>query len=208
MKMKLYNQEGTVVGDVELPSAIFEVSVNPDVIHQVIVAQEANARVALAHTKTRGEVRGGGKKPWRQKGTGRARHGSIRSPLWVGGGITFGPRSNRNFSQKVNQKMKRKALKMALSDKASSDAMVILDQLTIDAPKSKTAASLLAKLPTKGGTTLVVLPDSNSNVIKSFRNIPTVKTIRADSLNVGDLLTYQYVLLPKASLTVVEKIYT
>ncbi|MEK7158378.1 MAG: 50S ribosomal protein L4, partial [Patescibacteria group bacterium] len=153
-------------------------------------------------------VRGGGRKPWKQKGTGRARHGSIRSPLWVGGGITFGPRSERNFSQKVNQKMKRKALKMVLSDKATSESTVVLDQLTMNAPKSRTAVALLEKLPMKGETTLVILPNSDANVIKSFRNIPRVKTIRADSLNVGDLLTYRYILFPKESLAMMERTYS
>jgi len=137
LKIKIYNQSGTVVKEGKLNPEIFGVAVKESVVHQVAVAQMANARVAIADTKDRSEVRGGGKKPWRQKGTGRARQGSIRSPLWKGGGVVFGPKSARNFYQKINKKMKRKALFMCLSDKVSNNFLVVIDKLNLTAGKTK-----------------------------------------------------------------------
>ncbi len=137
LKIKIYSQNGNVVKETELNPEIFGVAVKESVVHQVAVAQMANARVAIADTKDRSEVRGGGKKPWRQKGTGRARQGSIRSPLWKGGGVVFGPKSARNFSQKINKKMKRKALFMCLSDKVNNNFLVVIDQLKLTAGKTK-----------------------------------------------------------------------
>ena len=129
MKVSVYNQEGKEVGKVLLPKEIFEVKVNPDLVHQVVVCQMANRRQPIAHTKDRGEVRGGGRKPWSQKGTGRARHGSIRSPLWIGGGVTFGPRKEKIFKKKIPKKMRRKALFMVLSGKAKENLLLVLDKL-------------------------------------------------------------------------------
>src|SRR3989339_770912 len=131
MKVPVYNQKGETVSEMELPKEILEVSPNPDLVHHVVVAQQANRRQIIAHTKTRGEVRGGGKKPWRQKGTGRARHGSIRSPLWKGGGVTFGPRNDRVYEQDINRKMRRKALMVILSDKARTNTLLIVDALNL-----------------------------------------------------------------------------
>ena len=136
-KVSVYNSEAKKIKDVELNPEIFGIEVKESVVHQVAVAQMANSRDAIAHTKTRGEVRGGGKKPWRQKGTGRARHGSSRSPLWIGGGVTFGPRSDRNFSQKVNKKMKIKALFMCLSDKVAESNLFLLDKMSLSEGKTR-----------------------------------------------------------------------
>lgn len=143
---QVYSQEGEKVKELALNPVIFGVEVTEELVHQTYVAQTANARVAIAHTKQRGEISGGGRKPWRQKGTGRARHGSSRSPLWVGGAVTFGPTKDRNFSQKINKKMKRKALFMCLSDKAKNDFLVVLDKLSLESAKTKDFISVLASL--------------------------------------------------------------
>jgi large subunit ribosomal protein L4 len=146
LKIKVYNQEGKEVGEEKLDPAVFGVKVKPELVHQAVVAQMAKARVPIAHTKTRGEVRGGGKKPWRQKGTGRARVGSTRSPIWRGGGITFGPRKNRVFAQKINKKARRKALLMCLSDKKASGWMVVLNKLELGKGKTKELVKVLESL--------------------------------------------------------------
>src|SRR3989339_638830 len=146
MNLPIYNIEGHETGKISLNPKIFGVKTKSWILHQVIVAQQANSRVNVAHTKTRGEVRGGGKKPWKQKGTGRARHGSIRSPLWRGGGITFGPLNTRNFKIKVNQKVKTQALMMALSEKVNEKALIILEQLSFDVIKTKNIVDLFKKL--------------------------------------------------------------
>jgi len=143
---QVFDQTGKEVKKIDLNPAVFGVEIKESVVHQIAVAHMANSRVAIAHTKTRGEVRGGGKKPWAQKGTGRARHGSSRSPIWVGGGVTFGPRKDRNFAQKVNKKMKRKALFMCLTDKVNSDLFFVLDKLSIKEGKTKEMTSFLEGL--------------------------------------------------------------
>lgn len=203
----LYNQEGKDVGTKELPKRIFDVPVKPSVVERAVVTQRANARVAIAHTKTRGEVRGGGKKPWRQKGTGRARHGSIRSPIWKGGGVTFGPRKDRNFSLKMNKKERQQALFMTLTDKVAQKNLVLLDALTIAAIKTKPFATMLRKLPVKN-TVLVAIPEKSENLEKSARNIPGVTVIRANSLNVIDVLNHKTLVMPEAAVAVIEKTYT
>ncbi|MBI5404939.1 MAG: 50S ribosomal protein L4 [Candidatus Kerfeldbacteria bacterium] len=205
--VKLYNLEGAAAGTTELPDRIFGVKVKSDVVEQAVLAQRNNARVAIAHTKTRGEVRGGGKKPWRQKGTGRARHGSIRSPIWKGGGVTFGPRNTRNFSVKINKKQKQQALFMALSDKVANERLILVDQLTLAQPKTKLFAQIMKKLPIKGST-LVVLPGANMALIKSSRNIPGVTPIRGDSLNVLDVVKHVSILMPAESVDVITKTFT
>ena len=137
LKVLTYTQNGKESGKAELPSEIFDVKMNSDLVHQVVIAQMSNQRQVIAHTKDKSEVRGGGKKPWKQKGTGRARHGSIRSPIWKGGGVTFGPTKDRNFKKKINKKMRRKALFMVLSSKVKDKEMIILDELKIEKPKTK-----------------------------------------------------------------------
>jgi len=144
--IKIYNQEAEPVGEIKLSDKVFGVKVNESLVHQAMVTQMANQRQVLAHTKDRSEVRGGGRKPWRQKGTGRARAGSIRSPIWIGGGVTFGPRKERNFKKKINQKMKQKAILMVLSDKVANNNLMILDKLEMKEFKTKMFAEMLKKL--------------------------------------------------------------
>lgn len=207
-KVKLYNQEGKVVGDVELTPSIFEVEVSEHVVHEAVVAQLGNRRQVLAHTKTRGEVRGGGRKPWKQKGTGRARHGSRRSPIWVGGGITFGPRKNRNFSKKINKKVRRQAICMVLSDRVKDDRLVALEGLQIENGKTKLLVDVLKKLPSKDKKILLVVESKNMEVRRAAKNIPFVTTISPNSMNVLDLLRYPYIVAPKAEIETITKVYS
>lgn len=204
MKATVYNQEGKEVSQTLLSKEIFGVELNPDLLHQVVVAQMANRRRVIAHTKTRGEVRGGGRKPWKQKGTGRARHGSIRSPLWKGGGTVFGPRKEKNYKQKINKKMRRSALLMVLSSKAKDNELVILEDLKIEKPKTKLIVEILNKLPVKDKTTLIALPEKDENIIKASRNIARIETIEARNLNALDLLNYKYLLMPKEAIKAIE----
>ena len=207
MKVAIYNQAGKESGEQELSPAIFGVKVKDAVIHQAVVAQQANARVALGHTKTRGEVRGGGKKPWKQKGTGRARHGSIRSPIWRGGGITFGPLSNRNFSQKINRKVKRQAICMALSDKVVSKNLLVVDTFDLADKKTKIVVGILKALPLKRGKTMIALSKKEKSAGRLAVNINRVMPIWAGSLNVVDLLKYVNLVTTVEGIKEMEKIY-
>src|SRR6056297_902049 len=177
-----YNSKGEKTAEIDLSDDIFDIEINKEVVHQVVTAQLAKVRSGTASTKTRSEVRGGGRKPWRQKGTGRARHGSIRSPLWVGGGITFGPKP-RSYNKKVNKKMKRLAVKSVLSDKAQNDGIMILDELKMDEVKTKNMVNLLEELGLKDKKVLIVLPGKDEKTYLSARNIPHVKTLVLDGLN-------------------------
>jgi large subunit ribosomal protein L4 len=207
MKANVYNQKGEQVSEVLLPKEIFGVEMNRDLVHQVVSAQIANKRQKIAKTKDRAEARGGGRKPWRQKGTGRARHGSIRSPLWKGGGVTFGPRPERVLKKKITKKMKRKALFMVLSAKAKDKQVLVLDNLKLDRPKTKLMAEILNKLFLKQGTGLVVLPGKEDNLIKSTRNIKGAKPLSAKDLNAFDLLSYKYLLMPKDAIKVIKETF-
>jgi len=212
MNVKLYNQKGEEIEKVELSADIFGLELNKDLVHQVVVTQMANARKVIAHTKDRSERRGGGRKPWRQKGTGRARHGSIRSPIWRGGGISFGPTKERVFTKKINKKMKQKALFMALSSKVKDKEMVLLDKLEIKEAKTKSMTSILNNLKDKlkkdlTKSVLIVLPKTDLKVIRANNNIAKTKTIRADSLNVLDILNYKYLLIVQDSIDVIKKTY-
>ncbi len=204
MKAPLFDQTGKEVKQVLLPKEIFGLELNPDLVHQVVVSQEANRRKVIAHTKDRSEVRGGGRKPWRQKGTGRARHGSIRSPLWIGGGVTFGPTKKRVFKQKINQKARRKALLQVLSAKAKNNSVLMLEGLKLKETKTKLMAELMKKLPIKGKSALIVLPGMDKNLILAARNLPKVETCQAKDLNVLDLLSFQYLIIPKESINVIK----
>jgi large subunit ribosomal protein L4 len=206
LKAKVYNMNGEAVGEEKLDPALFEVEAKEGLIHQAVVAQMANRRQVLAHTKNRGEVRGGGIKPWRQKGTGRARHGSIRSPLWVGGGVVFGPTKDRNFKQKINKRMKRKALLMCLSDRAKDEKIVLLDKLELENFSTKKFLEIINKLPNKEKKTLLVLSDNNKKVIKSAANLAKIKTIEHSNLNVVDILDHEYLVLPVEALRAVEEV--
>jgi large subunit ribosomal protein L4 len=196
MLVKTYDQNGKEVGQTRLPSEIFDVKANPDLIHQVVVSQMANKRTVIAHAKDRAQVRGGGKKPWRQKGTGRARHGSRRSPLWKGGGVTFGPTKERNFEKKINKKMKRKALLMVLSAKVKNNLLLVLEKLSLEKPKTKLMAEVFKNLPFKGSS-LIILPGLEKDVIRAARNIPKTATVEARNLNALDLLSFKYLIMPK-----------
>jgi large subunit ribosomal protein L4 len=212
MNVKIYNQKGEEIGKADLPAEVFDVAINPDLVHQAVVTQMANARQVIAHTKDRSERRGGGRKPWRQKGTGRARHGSIRSPIWRKGGVTFGPTKERNFSKKINKKMKRKALLMVLSSKVKDKEMILLDKLEITKAKTKQITEILNNLKTKlkknlDKSTLVVLPKTDLKISRAVRNIPRIKTIRADSLNVLDVLNHQYLLVLQDAIKVIKETY-
>ncbi len=207
MKAIVYNQEGKEVSQTLLPKEIFDVKLNPDLIHQIIVSQMANKRKIIAHTKDRGNVRGGGKKPWRQKGTGRARHGSIRSPLWKGGGVTFGPTKERNFKKKINEKMKKLALLMALSAKVKNNLLILLDTLKIEKPKTKLMTEIFKKLPCKKQSCLIILPEIDKNLITAAKNLPGVETIQAKDLNALSLFSFKYLVMPKESIKIVKETF-
>jgi len=206
-KVKLYSQDGKSIKEISLNKDIFGVKVKPELVQQAVRTQEANARQTIAHTKDRSDVRGGGRKPWRQKGTGRARHGSTRSPLWKGGGVTFGPRSDRNYSLKMNKKAKRKALFMTLSDKAQNNNIKVLDKLEMKTIKTKDLMDVIKKLKIKDSV-LLVLPKSDQKIIKSAANIPQVVTINANSLNIIDVIKNKSLLILQEGLDVIEKTFT
>jgi large subunit ribosomal protein L4 len=189
-----------------LPKEIFDVPMNSDLLHQVVVSQMANRRVAISHTKDRSEVRGGGAKPWRQKGTGRARHGSRRSPIWIGGGVTHGPTNERNFKKRLPKNIKKKALFIALSEKLRNDLIIIVDSFDINEIKTKKVIEMLNNLGIKESC-LIVLPKIDSNMILSTRNIPKVNTIQAKDINCLDILSSKYLLIDKEGLKVIEETF-
>jgi len=196
------NIKGEKVDSTDLPAQIFEAPILEDLMHQALVRQLANARLGTHKTKSRGEVRGGGRKPWRQKGTGRARQGSRRSPIWVGGGKVHTPRP-RDYSVKMPRKMRRAALRSALSVKASQQAIVVVDQLKMNEVRTAEMANLLAGL-VGASSTLILLSDANEEVERSVRNLPAAKTLRANYLNVRDLLGYDRVVMPLDALNVLQ----
>jgi len=202
MKVDVLNMQGQKVATTELPAAIFEAPILEEVMHQALVRQLANARLGTRKTKSRGEVRGGGKKPWRQKGTGRARQGSTRSPQWRGGGAVHTPMP-RDFSLRMPRKMRHAALRSALSVKAAQSEIMVLDAITMPAPKTKDMAATL-KLLVGDASALIVLVGPDEAVEKSVRNLPTAKTLRAAYLNIRDLLGYDRVLLPIGALEALE----
>src|SRR3989338_6147436 len=205
MEAVVYNTSGAENGRVSLPDEIFDVKWNPDLVHQVVVSMQGNARAMTAHTKTRGEVRGGGKKPWRQKGTGRARHGSIRSPLWVGGGVAHGPRNDKNFARKVNKHMKALALATIICKKMKDGEVLFLDTLKLEEAKTKLAKNVLAALSKiqgfealtrkKQNAALVAIPSKSTSTERGFRNIGTVSISELRNLNPLDVLRYKYLLI-------------
>lgn len=214
MEAKVYNQEGKEKGKIDLPEKLFGLPWNGDLVHQVMTSMLSNSRSPIAHTKDRSEVRGGGKKPWRQKGTGRARHGSSRSPIWVGGGVTHGPRSDKNFSRKINKKMKVKAFFTVLSQKLRDGEVLFVEAASFDKPKTKDALTYLNNLAKiegyeklvykTGKRAILALPEKDENVEKSFRNIKSSSLMEAANLSPLDLLNYKYlvVLNPEKSLEV------
>ena len=186
-KVSVYNMEGNQVGDIELNDAVFGVDVNEHLVHMAVVNQLANNRQGTQSAKTRSEVRGGGRKPWRQKGTGHARQGSIRAPQWKGGGVVFAPKP-RDYSFKLNKKEKRAALKSVLTSKVQEEKFIVLDELKLDEIKTKKFVEVMKNLNVDNA--LVVIKDKDINVIKSAANIPTVKTALTNTINVYDILKY------------------
>ena len=203
-KVKVYNQEGKENGSVELNDTIFAVAPKLSVVHQVYHAILANARQPWADTKDRGEVRGGGIKPWKQKGTGRARHGSIRSPLWVGGGVTFGPLTVRTYKQKINKKMNALAVRMCLSDKIADKKFIVIDELNVEG-KVKPVAALRNKLPGAGKTTVFLADAVNEKLNLATRNLKNLDMQQVKDVNVVDLLNHQYIIITKKGIDILEK---
>jgi len=204
MRVSVRNMAGETVDEIELRDDIFGLEPNEAVMHQAVLRQLANARLGTAGTKTRSQVSGGGRKPWRQKHTGRARQGSIRAPQWKGGGIVFGPHP-RSYRKRMPKKMRRLALKSALSVKAAENSIVLLDNLVMEVPKTRDMLAVLDNLEIESSA-LILLSERDVNVEKSARNIPDVKTLRASCLNVIDILSYDTLVLPVKSIAVIEQI--
>ncbi len=194
-KVALFNQSGSQVGDVEINDAVFGIEPNKHVLHDAVLMQRASLRQGTHAVKNRSEVRGGGRKPWRQKGTGRARQGSIRSPQWVGGGTVFGP-TPRSYSYKLPKKVRRLALKSALSTKVQEDSLVVLDGITIEAPKTKEVVAMLSSLNVDAKA-LIVTAEKDVVLAKSANNLPNVKVVTVSEVNVLDLLTHDKLILTK-----------
>lgn len=204
ISIKILNMNGSEVGTTEIDEKIFGIEVNEHVMHQAVVQYLANQRQGTKCTKTRAEVRGGGRKPWRQKGTGRARQGSIRSPQWKGGGVVFAPKP-RDFSFKLNKKVKRLALKSALTTKVNCNEFIVVDELKLNEVKTKEMKKVLNTLNIQKG--LIVLGEKNPNVLLSTRNIPNVKTAGINTINVYDILKYEKLIVTKEALTKIEEVY-
>lgn len=204
INVKVFDMSGKETGSIELNKNIFGAEVNEHVMHQAVVQYLANQRQGTKSAKTRAEVRGGGRKPWRQKGTGRARQGSIRSPQWTGGGVVFAPKP-RDFSFKLNKKVKRLALKSALTSKVNEEKFVVLEELKLPEIKTKEMQKVLNNLKINKG--LVVLEENNRNVVLSTRNIPNVKTAGVNTINVYDILKYETFVVTKEALSKIEEVY-
>jgi large subunit ribosomal protein L4 len=205
MQFPVLNVAGETVGQVELADTIFAAPINKPLMHQALVRQLANARLGTHKTKGRSEVAGGGRKPWRQKGTGRARQGSIRAAQWRGGGIIFGP-TPRSYEQQMPRKMRRAAICSALSDKAAAQRIVLVDELTMAVPKTREMATMLQNLAVDSSV-LILMAGEDWAVERSASNLPDVKILRAHYLNIRDLLNYDYLLIPQAALSVIEEIW-
>ncbi|MDD3711275.1 MAG: 50S ribosomal protein L4 [Patescibacteria group bacterium] len=219
VKTNVYNQSGEIVGELKLSDKVFAVKVNEDLIHQATVTQSANERQVLAHTKTKAEVRGGGKKPWKQKGTGRARAGSSRSPIWIGGGVTFGPRKERNFSKKINKKMKQKAITMVLSDRLANNNMAIINKIEIQDYKTKIFNNILKKVENifpsgddkskKSKRSILFVNDNkDEKVVFSGRNLSGFNIINLENLNIVDLLKYKNLIITESAVKIINDRYS
>ena len=203
-KVSVYNMDGKEVGTIDLNDAVFGVEVNEHLVHMAVVQQLANNRQGTQKAKTRSEVSGGGRKPWRQKGTGHARQGSTRSPQWTGGGVVFAP-TPRDYSFKMNKKEKRAALKSALTSRVQENKLIVVDELKLNEIKTKAFAQVLKNLEVEKA--LVVLNDNDVNVVASAKNIPTVKTASTSTINVFDVLKYNTVILTKDAVATIEEVY-
>lgn len=202
--VKVYNTEKKEVGEIQLNESIFGAEVSVEAMHQVVLAQLANKRQGTQSAKTRAEVRGGGIKPWRQKGTGRARQGSIRAPQWIHGGIVFAPKP-RDYRVSVPKSMRRVAMKSALTSKVQDNEMIVLESLAFDAPKTKEMVKVLNAFETK--KTLIVVAESNENVYKSARNIPGIAVVPVNNINVYDILKYENLMITKDAVSKIEEVY-
>lgn len=214
MNVKTYNQTGNTAGTLEIPESIFGLKWNADLVHQVVESERSNQRKKVAHVKMRGEVSGGGKKPWQQKGTGRARHGSTRSPLWRTGGVTHGPNPMRKYDKKINKKIARKALATILSAKLRENEILFLDALTLADHKTKNAVAIFnafsekkeyPKMGQKGGKTLILLPRYDTKALRAVRNIKSAHVKEAAMIQSLDLLSHKYIVIPKESVAVLDK---
>ena len=203
-KVSVFDMTGQQVSEIELADAVFGITPNESAMHAMVVNYLANQRQGTQSTLTRSEVRGGGRKPWRQKGTGHARQGSIRAPQWTGGGVVFAP-TPRDYSFKMNKKEKRIALKSALTSRVNEGKLIVVDELKFEAPKTKEFAKVMANLNTKKA--LVVLNENDANTVKSAKNIPTVKTALTNTINVYDILKYDTVVVEKAAVATIEEVY-
>lgn len=203
-KVSIYNMKGSQVGEMELNEAVFGVEVNEHLVHMAVVSQLANNRQGTQSAKTRSEVSGGGKKPWKQKGTGHARQGSTRSPQWTGGGVVFAPKP-RDYSFKLNKKEKQLAMKSALTSRVQENKFIVIDELKLDGIKTKNFAEALDSL--KVSKALVILNENDKNVVLSAKNIPTVKTALTNTINVFDILKYDTIVIDKAAVATIEEVY-
>jgi large subunit ribosomal protein L4 len=216
IKTNIYNQNAEIVGELNLSDKVFAVKVNEDLVHQAMVTQSANERQVLAHTKTKGEVRGGGKKPWKQKGTGRARAGSSRSPIWIGGGVTFGPRKDRNGSKKINKKMNQKALMMVLSDRLSTNNIAVVDKFEVKEYSTKNFNGFVKKIENIFATTdkktkrsvLFVNDIKDEKVVFSARNLVGLQIINLENLNIIDLLKSKNLILTESAIKTINERYS
>jgi large subunit ribosomal protein L4 len=207
LESAIYSKEGKEVGTIQLPENVFGVEWNADLVHQVLVSMQGNARAGTAHTKGRGDVRGGGKKPWKQKGTGRARHGSSRSPIWTGGGVALGPINDKDYSRKINRNMKAKALACVLSQKLRDGEMLFVDSFGLTGAKAKDARAILGALATTKGherlrtkrvnAALILIPERDTSTELSFRNFGNVEVVQTKDVNPTQLLSYKYVVVAK-----------
>jgi large subunit ribosomal protein L4 len=212
MEILLYNKDGRKAGAIQAPERVFGLPWNAALVQQVVTAERANARTGIAHAKDRSEVSGGGKKPWRQKGTGRARHGSTRSPIWVGGGVTHGPRSERTYAQKINKRMRSKALFVSLSEKARDGEIIMIEDMQFPEARTRHAARLfralsaegVERIADKGGSTLVATGPTNAETVRALRNIPYVKFCEARNLTTAQVLAVKYIVFPKTALPALE----
>jgi len=207
LQATIYSLKGEKVGTQEFSAKVFGVEFKDALVHQVFVAQQSSGRQVLSHTKGRSEVRGGGKKPWKQKGTGRARHGSRRSPLWSGGGITFGPTRDVTHAKSINKKMRKQALRMVLSDKLKNERLVVIDKWNLDEPKTNMLYKALNTLPSKGKKTNLITDSSNADITRVSKNLPKASSLGVGSLNTLDLLKYEYMVIPQKLVAVIEKTY-
>lgn len=214
-QVKLYNQQAEAVGETTLSDKVFALKLKPDLVHQAVITQQANERKVISNTLDRSEVRGGGKKPWKQKGTGRARSGSSRSPIWIGGGVTFGPLKDRNFTKKLNKKMKSAALCMALSDKLAHSSLVVIDKIELAEYKTKLFNSIVSSLETKvlnkeskaKRSMLIVIDQKQAMTFASGRNLAGVEVINLENINIVDLLKFKNLVLTAEAVKKLEATY-